>query len=77
MEEYFSVSTVSKNSGASVKQIRDWTKKEYIGEVYQLIMDGRTMTFYTQKNIDIATKIYQLINNGYNLTGAVLKVRNN
>jgi len=68
-EETFSISQVSERTGVTENRIRDWHEKGFLPEVQQISVGSRLHRRFTEKDIQMITKI-----NEYQIQGFILKV---
>jgi len=68
-EETFSISQVSEKTGVTENRIRDWHEKGFLAEVQQISVGSRLHRRFTEKDIQMITKI-----NEYQIQGFVLNV---
>jgi len=67
--ETFSISQVSERTGVTENRIRDWHEKGFLPEVQQISVGSRLHRRFTEKDIQMITKI-----NEYQIQGFILKV---
>jgi DNA-binding transcriptional MerR regulator len=68
-EETFSISQVSERTGVTENRIRDWHEKGFLPKVQQISVGSRLHRRFTEKDIQMITRI-----NEYQIQGFVLKV---
>lgn len=68
-QETYSISQVSEKTGVTENRIRDWHEKGFLPEVRQISVGSRLHRRFTEKDIQMITKI-----NEYQIQGFVLKV---
>ena len=68
-QKTFSISQVSEKSGVTENRIRDWHEKGFLPEVQQISVGSRLHRRFTEKDIQMITKI-----NEYQIQGFILKV---
>jgi len=67
--ETFSISQVSERTGVTENRIRDWHEKGFLPEIQQISVGSRLHRRFTERDIQMITKI-----NEYQIQGFVLKV---
>lgn len=72
MTDIYFISGIANGSGATVKQIREWTKKGYLGDIGYIPSGDRTVAVYTEKHLKIASDIVRLKDEGYTLQTAII-----
>jgi len=65
----YSISQVSEKTGVTENRIRDWHEKGFLPELQQISVGSRLHRRFTEKDINMITKI-----NEYQLQGFVLQV---
>jgi len=68
-EETFSISQVSERTGVTENRIRDWHEKGFLPEIQQISVGSRLHRRFTERDIQMITKI-----NEYQIQGFILKV---
>jgi len=68
-EETFSISQVSERTGVTENRIRDWHEKGFLPAVQQISVGSRLHRRFTEKDIQMITRI-----NEYQIQGFILKV---
>ena len=67
--ETYSISQVSERTGVTENRIRDWHEKGFLPEVQQISVGSRLHRRFTERDIQMITKI-----NEYQIQGFILKV---
>ena len=67
--ETYSISQVSERTGVTENRIRDWHEKGFLTEVQQISVGSRLHRRFTERDIQMITKI-----NEYQIQGFILKV---
>lgn len=75
MEKSYAIGDVSKITGVSERQIRNWEKQNYIPSPDRIVCGngGRTMRLFSEKHLKLITKIKELLNIGFILPVAAVK----
>ena len=75
MEKSYSIGDVSRISGVTEKQIRNWERQDYIPLQDRIVCGngGRTMRIFSEKQLKLITKIRELLNVGFTLPVAAVK----
>ena len=72
MEDTYFVSSVAKLTGTTTRQIREWTKHGYLGEVPEINWGKHKAPVYSQDHVDRVVMIVKFKEEGYTLQAAVL-----
>lgn len=67
------IGQVSKITGVSQKQIRNW--EDYLGDVFRIQCGRIKYRYYTEKQLEIVKKIKQFLDEGFKLKFAVEKAK--
>jgi len=67
--ETYSISQVSERTGVTENRIRDWHEKGFLKDVQQISVGSRLHRRFTEKDIQMITRI-----NEYQIQGFILKV---
>ena len=74
-EETFSISQVSERTGVTENRIRDWHEKGFLKDVQQISVGNRLHRRFTEKDIQMITRINEYQKQGFILKVAVKKAK--
>jgi DNA-binding transcriptional MerR regulator len=72
----FSISSASKMTGVTRKQIRNWEARGYIPEAYRVVCGDMAYRYFTPEQIEIIREIKSYLDQGYTLAHASKMARN-
>jgi len=74
-QKTFSITQVSKMTGVSQSRIREWHEKGFLAEVQRISVGSRLHRRFTEKDIQMISRIHDYQKQGFVLQIAVEKAR--
>ena len=74
-QETYSISQVSERTGVTENRIRDWHEKGFLKDVQQISVGSRLHRRFTEKDIQMITRINEYQKQGFILKVAVKKAK--
>jgi len=71
-KDVYFIAGVAELSGTTTKQIREWTKHGYLGEVSEVNWGKKKAAIYNEHHIERAKTIVKYKESGYTLQAAVM-----
>lgn len=74
-QKTFSIGDAARFAGVTARQLRNWEDCDYLGKVDRVVCGERAYRRYNLKQVNLAEKIRNFLDEGYTLKMAAQKAR--